>query len=85
MLGNHQPAALHRQRTRELLAAENAAAGERALAVAQDAVELQGLFLAHPLSARLADLMVYLRQPAPDAQRLKVARAVADGDLDAAL
>ncbi|WP_445191525.1 acyl-CoA dehydrogenase [Sphingomonas sp. Tas61C01] len=62
-----------------------ATAGERALAVAQEAVGLQGLFLAHPLAARLADLMVYLRQPAPDAQRLKVGRAVAAGDLDAAL
>ena len=60
-------------------------AGERALAVAQEAVGLQGLFLAHPLAARLADLMVYLRQPAPDAQRMKVGRAVANGDLDAAL
>lgn len=62
-----------------------ASAGERAIAVAQEAVGLQGLFLAHPLAARLADLMVYLRQPAPDAQRLKVGRAVANGDLDAAL
>jgi alkylation response protein AidB-like acyl-CoA dehydrogenase len=52
---------------------------ERAMAVAQNAVGLPGQFLSHPLSATLADLAVYLRQPAPDAQRLRVGRAVRDG------
>lgn len=54
-------------------------AAERALAVAQAAVGLPGHFLDHPLSAQLTDLQVYLRQPAPDAQRLRVARAAAAG------
>ncbi len=52
-------------------------AAERAIAVAQNAVGLAGQFLAHPLSALLSDLAVYLRQPAPDAQRLRVGQAVA--------
>lgn len=51
---------------------------ERAIAVAQNAVGLAGQFLSHPLSATLSDLAVYLRQPAPDAQRLRVGRAVRD-------
>lgn len=59
-----------------------AAAGERAIAVAQEAVGLQGLFLSHPLAARITDLMVYLRQPVPDAQRLRVGQAVAERILD---
>lgn len=58
-----------------------AALAERALAIAQQAVGLQGLFHAHPLSAAITDLTVYLRQPAPDAQRMKVGRAVAEGVL----
>lgn len=58
---------------------------ERAMAVAQNAVGLAGQFVAHPLSAMLADLAVYLRQPAPDAQRLRVGRAVRDGLLVPAL
>jgi len=62
-----------------------AAAGERAIAVAQEAVGLQGLFLSHPLAAQLADLMVYLRQPAPDTQRLRVGKAVAGHTLDPVL
>ena len=53
--------------------------GERAIMLAQQAVGLQGHFLAHPLAAVLIDLAVYLRQPAPDAQRLRVGRAVAAG------
>lgn len=60
-------------------------AAERALAVAQQAVGLAGHFVTHPLAALVADLSVYLRQPAPDAQRLRVARAVADGLLSPAL
>jgi alkylation response protein AidB-like acyl-CoA dehydrogenase len=57
----------------------------RAIAVAQDAVGLAGHFVAHPLAALLADLAVYLRQPAPDAQRLRVGRAVSQGLLAPAL
>ena len=52
---------------------------DRAIILAQEAVGLQGLFHAHPLATTLADLMVYLRQPAPDAQRQKVGRAAVDG------
>ncbi|TVV70178.1 acyl-CoA dehydrogenase [Sphingomonas solaris] len=59
--------------------------GERAIALAQAAVGLQGHFLSHPLATTLTDLAVYLRQPAPDAQRLRVGRAVADGLLTPAL
>ena len=54
-------------------------AAERAIAIAQAAVGLAGQFLAHPLSAMLSDLAVYLRQPMPDAQRLRVGRAVQQG------
>ncbi|MEP9402187.1 acyl-CoA dehydrogenase [Sphingomonas sp. VNH70] len=61
------------------------AAAERAIVVAREAVGLAGQFVAHPLAARIADLSVYLRQPAPDAQRLRVGRAVADGVLTPAL
>ena len=60
-------------------------AAERAILIAQQAVGLSGHFLAHPLAATLADLPVYLRQPAPDAQRLRVGRAVRDGLLVPAL
>lgn len=51
-------------------------AAERAIVIAREAVGLAGQFLTHPLSAMLSDLAVYLRQPAPDAQRLRVGRAV---------
>ena len=54
---------------------------ERALAVAQQAVGLQGLFVGHPLAATITDLQVYLRQPAPDAQAMRVGEAAADGRL----
>lgn len=54
-------------------------AASRAIAVAQEAVGLTGHFVAHPLAALLTDLAVYLRQPAPDAQRLRVGRAVGQG------
>jgi hypothetical protein len=60
-------------------------AAERALKVAQQAVGLPGMFIDHPLSANLSDLAVYLRQPAPDAQRLRVGRAVAEGVLSLSL
>ena len=61
------------------------AAAERALTVAQEAVGLPGHFTSHPLASQLADLSVYLRQPAPDAQRLRVGRAAAAGLLQAGL
>lgn len=56
-----------------------AEAGERALILAEQAVGLQGMFVTHPLAATLADLGVYLRQPAPDAQRMRVGAAAAAG------
>lgn len=55
------------------------AAGERALTIAQAAVGLSAMFVDHPLAARLTDLSVYLRQPAPDAQRDRAGAAVAAG------
>lgn len=54
-------------------------AAERAIVVAREAVGLAGQFHSHPLSAMLSDLAVYLRQPAPDAQRLRVGHAVRQG------
>ena len=54
-------------------------AAERAIVIAREAVGLAGQFLSHPLSALLSDLAVYLRQPVPDAQRLRVGRAVQRG------
>lgn len=57
------------------------AAGETALALAAAAVGVQAMFVDHPLSAALADLTVYLRQPAPDLQRDRVGEAVAAGTL----
>lgn len=63
-----------------LVAAARAAvydAGARALALAQEAVGLQALFISHPLAATITDLSVYLRQPGPDAQRMRVGAAVA--------
>lgn len=77
-----EEARLARVASARLVVAE---AAERALALAQQAVGLQGMFLAHPLSAMLADLSVYLRQPAPDAQRLRVGRAAAAGAITPAL
>jgi hypothetical protein len=56
-------------------------AAERAIGIAQNAVGLAGHFVDHPLAAMITDLSVYLRQPAPDAQRLRVGRAVKDGVL----
>ncbi len=61
------------------------ACAERAILTAQAAVGVGGMFVGHPLSAVLTDLMVYLRQPMPDAQRLRVGRAAATGVLDPAL
>ncbi|KQS02194.1 acyl-CoA dehydrogenase [Sphingomonas sp. Leaf357] len=56
-----------------------AASAERAMSIAQAAIGVTGLFVDHPLSAALTDLMVYLRQPMPDAQRMRVGKAAADG------
>ena len=52
---------------------------DQALGLAQQAVGVQGLFKAHPLAAAVTDLMVYLRQPMPDAQRVRVGKAAAEG------
>ncbi|MES1956115.1 acyl-CoA dehydrogenase [Salinisphaera hydrothermalis] len=58
---------------------------EEALVLAQQSVGVAAHFHAHPLSRVLTDLMVYLRQPAPDAQRMAVAEAAAAGQLEPAL
>lgn len=55
--------------------------GEKAIQLAQQSVGVQAHFKAHPLSAALTNLMVYLRQPAPDAQKHAVAAAAASGRL----
>lgn len=60
-------------------------AAERAMVVEREAVGLASQFHSHPLSAMLSDLAVYLRQPAPDAQRLRVGRGVLQGLLVPAL
>jgi len=60
-------------------------AGERAIMVAGQAVGLPARFEAHPLAAVIADLGVYLRQPAPDAQRMRVGTAAAAGRIAPAL
>ena len=52
---------------------------EEAVMAAQQSVGLQSLFSGHPLATIMTNLMVYLRQPAPDAQRTSVGEAVADG------
>ena len=54
-------------------------AGERVLTLAQAAVGLSAMFVDHPLAEKLTDLAVYLRQPAPDAQRRRAGEAVAAG------
>lgn len=74
--------------TLALVAAARAAvyrAGEEGLQLAAAAVGVQAMFVDHPLAAMMRDLDVYLRQPAPDAQRLVVGKAVADGTLVPAL
>lgn len=58
---------------------------QQAIALAQEAVGLQGMFRSHPLATTVTDLMVYLRQPAPDAQRQCVGAAAAAGLLAPAL
>lgn len=61
------------------------AAGGQAITLAQEAVGVQALFTTHPLAATITDLSMYLRQPAPDAQRMHVGAAVAAGILKAQL
>ncbi|TKD51537.1 acyl-CoA/acyl-ACP dehydrogenase [Sphingomonas baiyangensis] len=56
-------------------------AGDTALTLAQQAVGLQAMFVQHPLATTITDLSVYLRQPGPDAQRMRVGQAVASGVL----
>lgn len=60
-------------------------AGERALQLAQQSVGLSAFFETDPLCRHMADLMVYLRQPAPDAQRVKVGTRAARGTLSPGL
>ncbi|WP_156352888.1 MULTISPECIES: acyl-CoA dehydrogenase [unclassified Sphingomonas] len=60
-------------------------AGGRALALAQEAVGVSALFVSHPLAATITDLSMYLRQPGPDAQRMRVGAAVASGVLNPSL
>lgn len=52
-----------------------------AIAIAQSAVGVQGMLRRHPLSAVLADLSVYLRQPNPDGARSAAGAAAAAGIL----
>jgi alkylation response protein AidB-like acyl-CoA dehydrogenase len=61
------------------------AAGGQGIEIAEQAVGVQALFVGHPLAAAITDLSVYLRQPAPDAQRMNVGAAVAAGILGAGL
>lgn len=56
--------------------------GDEVLKLAQQSVGLQGLMEDHPLARKLTDLMVYLRQPGPDAQTAKVASALSRGILE---
>lgn len=56
-------------------------ARRRALELGAEAVGVQALFVGHPLAAKIADVSMYLRQPCPDAQRMQVGAAVADGVL----
>ena len=52
---------------------------EHAILLAQQCVGVKSMFRDHPLSDIICNLMVYLRQPAPDAQKQKVGRAAAAG------
>lgn len=52
-----------------------------ALAIAQDAVGVQGMLRTHPLSRVLTDLTVYLRQPNPDGARTVAGAAAAAGTI----
>ncbi|MES1952748.1 acyl-CoA dehydrogenase, exported protein [Salinisphaera sp. S4-8] len=59
--------------------------GEQVLTLAQQCVGLSAFFETEPLCAHMADLMVYLRQPAPDAQRVKTGAAAAAGTIELSL
>ncbi len=52
-----------------------------ALAIAQASVGVQGMLRRHPLSAVIADLSVYLRQPNPDGARSAAGAAAAAGTI----
>lgn len=54
---------------------------EEAITLTQQSIGVGALFETHPAARVLADLMVYLRQPGPDAQRMAVAEAAAAGEL----
>lgn len=56
-----------------------------AIALTQEAIGVEGLFCDHPASRILTDLMVYLRQPAPDHHREKLGKSVALGCLGPSL
>ncbi|MCB9946362.1 MAG: acyl-CoA dehydrogenase [Rhodospirillaceae bacterium] len=58
---------------------------EQAMTLAQQSVGVQALFQDHPLCRTLADLMVYLRQPAPDGHRVRAGQAAAAGTLGVVL
>lgn len=60
-------------------------AGEEALRLASAAVGVQAMFVDHPLAVAMRDLDTYLRQPAPDAQRLAVGKALVAGTLAVSL
>ncbi len=55
---------------------------EEAMTYAARAIGTAAQFNGHPVSERLADLAMYIRQPGPDAQQARVGAAVADGSLD---
>ena len=54
------------------------AAGQRVIDLAVRSVGCGGLMRRHPLSRRVTDLMVYLRQPAPDAAAMRLGRAAGE-------
>ena len=54
-------------------------AAERVLSLAVRSVGCAGLMETHPLNVAMRDLQVYLRQPAPDAARVRLGRAAAAG------
>ena len=56
-------------------------AGGKAILLAEEAVGVQAFFTGHSMASAITDLSVYLRQPGPDAQRMRVGEAVAAGTL----
>lgn len=54
-------------------------AAERVMNLAVKSVGCAGLMEAHPLAAAARDLLVYLRQPAPDAALTRIGVAACDG------